>query len=433
MKSRGSLVCGTWLIHMCDMTHSYVCHDSFICVPWLIHSFICATWLVHMRDVTHSYMCAMTRSYVCHDSFVYVPWLIHMCDMTHSYVWHDSFICGTWLIHMCAMTHSYVWHDSFICVPWLIHSFICATWLVHMRDVTHSYMCDMTRSYAWRDSFVCATWLVDMRDVNHSYMCNIYVQLSRARSQQTRSYVWHEPSTYIGVVSQVLRATHTPTHTNTHTHTPTHTGSRVSRLKSLTPYSTDISFSHPIPQIYVSHTLFHRYIFLTPYSTDTCFSLPIPQIYVSDSLYIYTYIHTCARRRARDMWHDSSICASHVTHVDREPKHTEHTNQSDSQYVWHVTHIASHVAHIDESWASHVILTSRVRVVCESCRQYVSSILSIDSRECFCSLSICVTWLATCDTTSHVTYVRVTSHMLIENKNTQNTQINLNKRKLGEP
>jgi len=41
-----------------------------------------------------------------------VTWLIHMCDMTHSYVWHDSFICVTWLIHMCDMTHSYVWHDS---------------------------------------------------------------------------------------------------------------------------------------------------------------------------------------------------------------------------------------------------------------------------------------------------------------------------------
>jgi len=44
----------------------------------------------------------------------------NMCDMTHSYVWHDSFICVTWLIHMCDMTHSYVWHDSFICVTWLM-------------------------------------------------------------------------------------------------------------------------------------------------------------------------------------------------------------------------------------------------------------------------------------------------------------------------
>ena len=32
--------------------------------------------------------------------------------MTHSYVWHDSFICVTWLIHMCDMTHSYVCHES---------------------------------------------------------------------------------------------------------------------------------------------------------------------------------------------------------------------------------------------------------------------------------------------------------------------------------
>jgi len=62
------------------------------------------TWLIHMCDMTHSY--------VWHDSFICVTWLIHMCDKTHSYVWHDSFICVTWLIHMCDMTHSYVWHDS---------------------------------------------------------------------------------------------------------------------------------------------------------------------------------------------------------------------------------------------------------------------------------------------------------------------------------
>jgi len=36
--------CVTWPIHMCDMTHSYVWHDTFLCVPWFIH-----TW-----DMTHS-------------------------------------------------------------------------------------------------------------------------------------------------------------------------------------------------------------------------------------------------------------------------------------------------------------------------------------------------------------------------------------------
>ena len=83
-----SFISVTWLIHMCDMTHSYVCHDSFICVTWLIHI------------------------YVWHDSIICVTWLIHMSDMTHSYVWHDSFICVTWLNHMRDMTRS--WDDSLL-------------------------------------------------------------------------------------------------------------------------------------------------------------------------------------------------------------------------------------------------------------------------------------------------------------------------------
>jgi len=91
--------------------------------------FVCVTWLIHMWDMTHSY--------VWRDSFICVTRLIHMCDATHSYVWHDSFICVTWLIQMCDMTHSYVWHDSFIYV----------TWLIHMHDTTHQIW--------WHDLYIC--------------------------------------------------------------------------------------------------------------------------------------------------------------------------------------------------------------------------------------------------------------------------------------
>ena len=80
-------------------------------------SHLCGTWLIHTWDMTHSY--------VGHDSLICRTWLIHMWDMTLSYVGHDSLICGTWLIHMWDMTLSYVGHDSFICV--------------HIRDMTHSY------------------------------------------------------------------------------------------------------------------------------------------------------------------------------------------------------------------------------------------------------------------------------------------------------
>jgi len=57
-----------------------------------------------------------------HVSFIFATWLIYMCDMTHSYVRHDSFICATWLIHMCDMIPSYMWQVSFIFATWLIHT-----------------------------------------------------------------------------------------------------------------------------------------------------------------------------------------------------------------------------------------------------------------------------------------------------------------------
>ena len=109
--------CVTWLIHMCDMTHSYVWHDSFIYVTWPMHmseqvlldvsKWWCVTWLippVYMSVRVGTLLCDMAHSYVWHDSFICVTWLIHKCDMTHSYVWRVSFICVTWLIHMCDMT-----------------------------------------------------------------------------------------------------------------------------------------------------------------------------------------------------------------------------------------------------------------------------------------------------------------------------------------
>ena len=83
---------------------------------------------------------------VCHDTFT----------QAHSYVWHDTFICVTCLIHVCTMGHSHVWqtHSSvqrgaFTCVTcldithvWHVsisHIDICWTWLFYMCDVAYSY------------------------------------------------------------------------------------------------------------------------------------------------------------------------------------------------------------------------------------------------------------------------------------------------------
>jgi len=137
-------------IHLCSAIF-------FFFFPSLACGMTCVTWLVQMCDMTHSYLR--------HDSsigltLICVSSLIHMCDMTHSYARHDSCICATWLCDM--MTHSYVWHeDSFVCVT-RHDSFICVTWLIHM--------CVVTYPYVWRDSFICATWLMHMCDITHSYV-----------------------------------------------------------------------------------------------------------------------------------------------------------------------------------------------------------------------------------------------------------------------
>ena len=81
--------------------------------------------MTHSNVLNVAFACDMTSSYVWHDSFIRVTWLIHVCYMTHSYVWHDSFIwhasfiCVTWLIHKCDKPHSYLWHESIIHMTWL--------------------------------------------------------------------------------------------------------------------------------------------------------------------------------------------------------------------------------------------------------------------------------------------------------------------------
>jgi len=89
--------CGIGLFYTCDMTHSYVWHDSFVCVKWLTYT----------CDMTHSYVAKGTVHSHHGDGHLY------LCDVTHSYMWHDSF--------KRTVTHSCEWHDSFVCVTWLIY------------------------------------------------------------------------------------------------------------------------------------------------------------------------------------------------------------------------------------------------------------------------------------------------------------------------
>jgi len=187
-------------MHMCAMTHPNGCHDSLICVPWLIQIFV------------------MTHSYLWHDSFIRAMWLVPTCDMTHSYVWHDSFICVTWLIHMFDKTHLYVWHDSSICVTWLMHK--CAmTHLYVSHHITHtsvchdSYivvtwliqMCEMTHSDFWHDSFIFVTWIICKCDMTWRH---VSLHIIHTSALQVRLH-WSVPGEMQARVAHMDESCHT--------------------------------------------------------------------------------------------------------------------------------------------------------------------------------------------------------------------------------
>jgi len=138
VKWRSSCICTsphvTWLIHscarthyMCDMIHSYVRHDSFMCVTWL--------WLIHMCAMTH-YRCDTTRPHISHDSSIYLTCcLIHILIMLQwaaewrnswvckSLMWHDSFTSVTRRICISDTVHTYVSHDAV--GRWVVESWVC--------------------------------------------------------------------------------------------------------------------------------------------------------------------------------------------------------------------------------------------------------------------------------------------------------------------
>jgi len=147
---------------MCGITRGDVWHDSLICV----------TWLIDVCEVTHWYVKWLIDMWS--DSLICVTWLIEMCDMTHWYVRRDSLMCD--VTHWYMWLDSYVWHDSSLSWQQILrlrlsnhgnmtHSYTC--------NVTHSYVCDtmthsnmrytMTHWYVGRDALMCC-------DITYSYM-----------------------------------------------------------------------------------------------------------------------------------------------------------------------------------------------------------------------------------------------------------------------
>ena len=134
-----SLICMTWLIHMCDMNTD----DSFMCV----------TWIIHTRDLTYLH--------VRHDLFISVTGLIYMCDMNDSHPRHASFIRTTGLNHVCErglfISVTVTWLTP---TTWLIYTHDKTqsrvwTWLIYICDCDMTHTHDMPHLYARQDSITC--------------------------------------------------------------------------------------------------------------------------------------------------------------------------------------------------------------------------------------------------------------------------------------
>ena len=194
-----TFMCVSWLISMCTMTHIYEYHKS-----WTI-SVVLEIWLFLVS--VFSFMCAMSHSCVCHVSFLREPWLSPTSAMTHSYVWRESFVRVPWPTFMCTMTHepsvsfkkhdvlekkkwAFVCRDSYLCVCPII------PWLTFMYTMTHIFENDVF-------FYVC-------HDSHLSVECVMDQSFKQVISQHQNMSIWKK--------KRNSSFAHVLTHTHTHIH-----------------------------------------------------------------------------------------------------------------------------------------------------------------------------------------------------------------------
>jgi len=137
-----------------------------------------ATQLIHMCDtmVMHCIWCHTYEWVMSHIWKEYVTWLIHICDMTHSYVWHDSFICVTWYVwhdHCDTIVMRCIWvmsHKSMRHVTFINES--CHTYAWVMSHIEVSKITHMNESYHTYEWVMSRVWMSHVTYTNES--CHTY-------------------------------------------------------------------------------------------------------------------------------------------------------------------------------------------------------------------------------------------------------------------
>jgi len=120
-------------IHQYSGICTYICYQYSCRCMWR-NSVLCVTWLIHMCAVTQ---CGWHMWHVLH---VWHVW--HVFHVWH--VWRNSFLCVTWLIHICAVTQRGMAASEGTCM--------------HVSEGTCMHVCSMTPSYVRHDSYIGLPW-----------------------------------------------------------------------------------------------------------------------------------------------------------------------------------------------------------------------------------------------------------------------------------
>jgi len=86
MSQMCEFICGTWLIIICDMTHYYVWHDSFICVTRFIHMLhICMSDVQYIHESCHTYAWVMSHIWKSHFKDMIANFEMPLCALLYTY------------------------------------------------------------------------------------------------------------------------------------------------------------------------------------------------------------------------------------------------------------------------------------------------------------------------------------------------------------
>jgi len=106
-----------------NMSRSYVCHDLFFHEQVMVYveDFVCSMWFFFVVHIDFIRMYDIIHSYVCHNSLVCVSWLNVMCAMTQ---WYGSPDRVLYCSDICTCMCRYIYTNVYIYIHMYIYIYI---------------------------------------------------------------------------------------------------------------------------------------------------------------------------------------------------------------------------------------------------------------------------------------------------------------------